>query len=80
MMSPEEKRQDQTLSGFRDWTVGKCYQFMDRWNALEQFHAEQAACSIACEEFGLDYMVAEWVGVAEVVAKLEGKLDGTVKD
>jgi len=60
-------------SGFMDWTIGKCYEFMNRWDTLEKSHAEQAALAITCEEYKVSYMDAEWVGIIEAIAKFEGK-------
>ncbi len=74
MTSPEvEHKDDQTLSGFKDWTIGKCYHFMVSWNENEERYAEQAALGITCEEYGISYMDVEWLEVVEAVRKFEGK-------
>lgn len=61
-MSDESK-----ASGFRDWSLGKCEEFMARWEYHEQWHGEQASLAITCEEYGVDYMLAEWVDIAVAI-------------
>ncbi len=72
--SDEEKLKDSTPSGFKDWTLGKCWTFLRDWDANEDAHAEQAALAITCEEYGISYMDTEWMGIIEAVKKVEGKL------
>lgn len=68
-----EQRLLSQTSGFRDWSIGKCYQFMHDWDENEKHHAEQAALAMTCEAYGISYMTSEWVGIMETIARFEGK-------
>lgn len=63
-------KKDSDPSGFRDWTIGRCREFMDRWDDNEEVMPEMAALAMTCEEFDVDFDDAEWV---EIVASLEGE-------
>jgi hypothetical protein len=39
--------------------------FFAKWEAFEVTHAEHTACALACEAFGLDATLAEWVELVE---------------
>lgn len=59
---------DHRPSGFRDWDYDKCQLFMDVWGRNEEGHGEQAALSLACEQFEVNYMDTEWIEIVEKLA------------